>query len=434
MTADTYLIASLWLGLALAASLISIRIGVSVALLEIGMGIIGGNLLHFQLGDSTTSVDFLHLHLIASSAWINFLASFGSVVLTFLAGAEIDPALMRAKFKESVGIGFVSFLFPFLGAFAFCLFVVHWKLHAAEIGGIALSTASVAVVYAVMVETGLNKTEFGKIILSAVFVTDLGTVLALGVLFANFNGYLLLFAGVTIPVVLLLPRVTRWYFDMVGERVSEPEIKYVFILLFALGGLATLANSEGVLPAYLIGVAIAGVFLQREELAHRTRSIAFTLLTPFYFIKAGLYVAVSAVIGSIVLIVTLFGVKMVTKVIGVYPMSTIFRFTRRDGAYITAMMSTGLTFGTISALFGLTHHIIDRTQYTVLVTVVIMSAVIPTLIGQAFFRPAQTGDTFTVLRGEAEDEVEELPTFLPSSKTRSELGATRSSPRPSARA
>lgn len=392
MTADTYLIAGLWMGLALAASLISIRIGVSVALLEIGVGILGGNA--------------LHLHV---TTWIDFLASFGAVLLTFLAGAEIDPTLLRAKFKESVGIGAISFFLPFLGAFLFCLYVVHWNLHAAEIGGIALSTASVAVVYAVMVETGLNQTDFGKIILSAVFVTDLGTVLALGILFANFNGYLLLFIGVTIPVVLLIPKVTRWYFDAVGERVSEPEIKYVFILLFVLGGLATLANSEGVLPAYLIGVAMAGTFLQRQELAHRTRSIAFTLLTPFYFIKAGLFVALSAVVASIGLILVLFGVKMVTKLVGVYPVSTLFRFTPRDSAYMTAMMSTGLTFGTISSLFGLTHHIINQTQYTVLVTVVIMSAVIPTLIGQTFFRPEGSPTTRELMRVTAEDEVADVP-------------------------
>jgi Kef-type K+ transport system membrane component KefB len=368
--ADVYLTAGLWIGLALLASLISLRIGVSVALLEIGMGIVGGN--------------FLHLHV---TTWINFLASFGSVVLTFLAGAEIDPALMRANLKESLGIGLVSFLFPFLGAFLFCLHVAHWSLHAAEIGGIALSTASVAVVYAVMVETGLNRTDFGKIILSAVFVTDLGTVLALGILFANFNGYLLLFAGVTIPVVLLIPRVTRWYFALVGNRVREPEIKYVFLLLLLLGGLATLAKSEAVLPAYLIGVTMAGSFLENQVLAHRIRSIAFTMLTPFYFLKAGLFVALPAVVASIGLILVLFGVKMATKFAGVYPISALFRFSRRRSAYITAMMSTGLTFGTISSLFGLTHHLINQTQYTLLVTVVIMSAVIPTLIGQAFFRP-----------------------------------------------
>lgn len=387
MTAETYFTATVWLALALGASLISIRIGISVALLEIGMGVIGGNVLHLQVNE-----------------WISFLSSFGAILLTFLAGAEIDPRLLHARLKEAVGIGVISFLLPFLGAMAFCAFVAGWSMRAAEIGGIALSTASVAVVYAVMVETGLNRSEFGKIILSAVFVTDLGTVLALGILFANFNGYLLLFAAVTLPVILAIPRVTRWYFDTVGNRVSEPELKYVFILLLGLGGLATLARSEGVLPAYLVGVSMAGVFLEQPQLAHRTRSIAFTLLTPFYFLKAGLFVALPAVVSGIGLIVILFLVKMVTKVVGVYPVSLAFHFPRRESAYVTAMMSTGLTFGTISALFGLTNGIINRTQYTMLVTVVILSAVIPTLIGNALFAPL--GSHVPILRAQAEDEVE----------------------------
>jgi Kef-type K+ transport system membrane component KefB len=101
-------------------------------------------------------------------------------MLTFLAGAEIDPVSLRRYWKASVSIGVVSFALPFLGVFAFCHYVLGWHLHSAEIGGIALSTTSVAVVYAVMVETGLNREDIGKLILAACFITDLGTVLALG--------------------------------------------------------------------------------------------------------------------------------------------------------------------------------------------------------------------------------------------------------------
>jgi Kef-type K+ transport system membrane component KefB len=177
-------------------------------------------------------------------------------------------------------------------------------------------------------------------------------------------------------------------------------------VLSVLGGLATLAKSEAVLPAYLIGLMMAGNFIHDQVLTHRMRSIAFTLLTPFYFIKAGLFVSLPAV-ASAGLIVILFLVKMVTKLIGVYPATALFHFNPREGAYTTAMMATGLTFGTISALFGLTNHIIDQTQYTMLVTVVIMSAVIPTLIGQAFFEP-RVGlpiSPFQTVAIEAEEEL-----------------------------
>lgn len=362
--------AALWVGLALAASLISIRFGISVALVEIAVGVAGGNFLRMDM-----------------APWVNFLAGCGSIVLTFLAGAEVDPQVLRSKFKESVSIGLVSFLFPFLGALACTYYLCHWDLRAAQIAGIALSTTSVAVVYAVMVETGLNRTELGKLILAACFVTDLGTVLALGILFAELNLWMLVFAAVTGVVLAVLPSLTRWYFRTFGNRVSEPEMKFLFLILFGLGALAARARSEAVLPAYLAGLVLANVMADQRALLHRMRALAFSFLTPFYFLKAGFYVSLPAAAAGAGLIALLLLVKVAAKFIGVWPLTVAFRFAPRNGMYTTLLMSTGLTFGTIAALYGLTNHFITQGQYTVLVTVVIASAVVPTLIAQAFFLP-----------------------------------------------
>jgi Kef-type K+ transport system membrane component KefB len=370
-TQSVYFIASLWMGLALLAGLLSIRLGLSVALAEIGLGVVGGNLLGLR-----------------TTPWIDFLAGFGSILLTFLAGAEIDPAALRRRLKAALAIGAVSFAAPCLGAFLFARYAAGWNLHAAEIAGVALSTTSVAVVYAVMVETGLNRTDLGKLILAACFVTDLGTVLALGILFANFDGWMLLFVAATGVTLAVLPRATRFVIARVGGRVSEPEIKFLFLVLLVLGWLAQTANSEAVLPAYLIGLVSAGVFARDRVLVDRMRSIAFALLTPFYFLKAGLYVSLPAVIGGAGLIVLLLMVKLLAKGVGVWPLARgAFHLPARESTYTTLLMSTGLTFGTISALFGLTNHLITQDQYTILVTVVILSAVAPTLVAQSFFRP-----------------------------------------------
>jgi len=367
---NIWFIAAAWMGLALIASLISIRFGISVALVEILVGVIGGNYLHFQ-----------------TTPWIDFLASFGSVLLTFLAGAEIDPASFRKHLGPSLAIGAISFVAPFVGALAFAFFVVHWQLHAAEIAGVALSTTSVAVVYAVMVETRLNETELGKLILAACFVTDFGTVLALGVLFANYNLWLLGFVVVLVVVLWKLQPITHWVISHWGGRVSEIEVKFLFVVLFFLGGLATVAQSEAVLPAYLIGLIIAGVFVREKVLVARIRSIAFALLTPFFFIKAGTLISVPAIVTGALLIVILLAVKISTKFVGVWPLTRVFKMSTREGNYTTLLMSTGLTFGSISALYGLTHGLINQSQYTILVTVVIGSALVPTFIAQTWFRP-----------------------------------------------
>jgi len=359
------------MGLALMASIISIRIGISVALVEIAVGILAGNLFGIH-----------------SAPWIDFLATFGAGLLTFLAGAEIDPASLRRHLRPALAIGAVSFLVPFLAAGAFAYWVAHWDRHASFIAGIALSTTSVAVVYAVMIETGLSRTELGKLILAACFVTDFGTVLALGIIFANFNGWLALFVGVTAIVLWYLPRLTRFVIRSVGHRVSEPEVKFIFLILFLLGGLANVAQSEAVLPAYLVGLVIAGVFVNDRILMDRMRSIAFSILTPFYFIKAGLYVSLPAMATGALLIGAFLMVKLTSKFAGIMPLTAIFKLEKKDALYTTLLMSTGLTFGTISALFGLTNKIISQSQYTILVTTVIGSAIVPTLLAQRFFQPA----------------------------------------------
>jgi Kef-type K+ transport system membrane component KefB len=349
---NVWLASSVWLALALAASIISIRAAMSVALVEIVVGAIAGNTIGLEI-----------------TPWVNFLAGFGAILLTFLAGTEIEVQ-------------------PYLGVVAYAHGVIGWAWPAAQIAGISMSTTSVAVVYAVMVETGFNKTELGKIILAACFITDLGTVLALGIVFAHFDAWLALFGAATAIVLALLPKFAPWFFKNVGHRVSEPETKFVSLVLLSLGGLSQIAGSEAVLPAYLIGMALASSFIKDPELGHRFRIIAFTILTPFYFLKAGSYVDFGAVMTSAGLIAVFLIIKMATKFAGILPLTKRFNFEPKEGMYTTLLMSTGLTFGTISALFGLTNHVIDQRQYTILATAVILSAVVPTLIAQRWFMPA----------------------------------------------
>jgi len=378
MIENIWFIASFWMGLALLASLLSIRLGISVALVEILVGVAVGNL-H---GGG-------HPPLLHTTEWTNFLAMLGSGVLTFLAGAEIDPVSLRANLRASLTIGILAFLVPFLGIWAFAQWALHWPMHQAWIAGIALSTTSVAVVYAVMIEGGLSSTALGKMLLAACFINDFGTVLALGVLFADFNLWLVAFIVVSAILLWFMPSWTQKLITRLGQtRVSEPEVKFLFLVLFFMGGLATTAKSEAVLPAYLLGLVVAGVFLRDRTLVHRMRSIAFAVFTPFYFIKAGLLVSLPALATSVVVIALLLALKMATKYVCVWPLSRRFFMRSGEAHYSALLMSTGLTFGTISALFGLQNKIIDQKQYSLLVTVVILSAFIPTLIAQRFFQPS----------------------------------------------
>jgi Kef-type K+ transport system membrane component KefB len=361
---------ALWMALAFLAAIGSLFITISAALFEIVVGAIAGNTVGLPL-----------------TPWIDYIASFGAIVLTFLAGTDIDPHVVKRNFGSSVTIGLMGFFAPYLGCLLLARYGLGWPWPQAQIAGIALSTTSVAVVYAVMVETGYNRTELGKIILAACFINDIGTVLALGLVFANYNLYLLLFALATIAVMATIPWIVPWLFERIGGRTSEPEIKFLFLVLFALGGLANLGKSEAVLPAYLIGMALAAFFVNQKQLQLRMRAICFAFLTPFYFLKAGSLIEAHALLAGAGFIGMFLGMKMITKFAGILPLTWHFNFNPREGMYTTLMMSTGLTFGSISALFGLTNHIISQEQYTILVTAVIGSAVVPTLIAQIWFQP-----------------------------------------------
>jgi Kef-type K+ transport system membrane component KefB len=399
---NSWLVASIWMALALGASLISIRFGLSVALAEILVGVLGGNA--------------FGLHTVP---WIDFLASFGAVLLTFLAGAEIDPVSFRQNLKSSLAIGILSFLVPFVGAWLLAYFAFGWDMRAAQIAGIALSTTSVAVVYAVMIETGLNETKLGKLILGACFITDLGTVLALGILFASFNVWMVIFIAAIIPTLWLLPKIAPWIVSRWGKRVSEPEIKFFFLVLFLLAWLASTAGSEAVLPAYLIGLVAAGNFVRDRAVLYRMRTIAFAALTPFYFIKAGMLVSAPAVVTGFGLIIAFLAIKVATKFIGVWPVTSFLKMKKRERAYTTLLMSTGLTFGTISALFGLNHNIINQSQYTILATVVIGSAVVPTLIAQKWFHPHEA-----LAKSSPITEVSPSPVNVSTVQMKEEAGST----------
>jgi len=375
---NVWALASLWVGLALVATLLAIWFKISTALTEILVGTVAQLIIVAIVGP---------MGLAPKTEWITFLAGTGAIVLTFLAGAELDPAIFRMKWKEATVVGLVGFFGPFLGCTAVAHYVLHWSVRSSWLAGVALSTTSVAVVYAVMLELGFNKTEFGKAILAACFVNDLGTVIALGLIFSPFTIRTVIFIVVSVAVFFILPFLTPRFFKRYGGRVSELEAKYLLFLLFGMGGLAVWSGSEAVLPAYIIGMVLAGTVGKDHALVRRLRTLTFGLLTPFYFLRAGSFVSVPALVAAPLVFLALFGAKMLSKMIGLYPTVKAFKYQREEGLYYTLMMSTGLTFGTISSLFGLSHGIISQAQYSYLVATVIGSAVVPTMFANAWFMP-----------------------------------------------
>jgi Kef-type K+ transport system membrane component KefB len=352
----------------LIASMISVEVGLAVALIELVAGVIVGNAFSLDV-----------------PGWLAFVGAFAGVVLTFQAGAEVDVPQFRREWKPSLAIGLASFFAPFAVAGLVAYYGLDWNHRQAEICGLALSTTSLAVVYAVLVETGLNRELVGKRLMAATFVTDIATVIGLTVLFVKPTLWMVPFVAASLLLIAGLPRISPWFFGRYGDRVIEPEIKLVFASLFLLEWLAGRANSQAVLPAFVLGLAMSSHYAEHRLEQERLRVVAFAFLTPFFFLKGGMSVSLGALWSNLGILGALFAAKMVPKLLGVYPLAR--RYSAPHAVFTTLLMSTGLTFGTITSLYGLNAGIIDRTQFSLLIAVVVLSAVVPTAIAQRWFAP-----------------------------------------------
>jgi Kef-type K+ transport system membrane component KefB len=348
--------------------MISVEVGLSVALIELFLGVVVGNV--FALAVPT---------------WLAFVGAFAGMLLTFQAGAEVDVPQFKREWRASLSIGLVSFFAPFVVVGLLTYYALGWNRQQAQIGGLALSTTSLAVVYAVLVESGLNRELVGKRLMSATFVTDVATVAGLTILFVKPTIWVAPFAVASVGLIVGLPKVSPWFFGRYGNRVIEPEIKLVFASLFLLMWLGDKANSQAALPAFILGLTMSNHYVRHRQEQERMRVVAFAFLTPFFFLKGGMSVSAGALWANLGILAVLFVAKMVPKCGGVYPLAR--RYTAPHAAFTTLLMSTGLTFGTITSLYGLNAGIIDRTQFSLLIAVVVLSAIVPTAIAQRFFHP-----------------------------------------------
>ena len=364
--------------LILLASLISIRAGISVTVIEILLGVIVGNL------------GFFH-----AESWMLYLASFGGILLTFLAGVEIDVNMLKENFKESFTIGFLSFLIPFAVIFVLTYNIIGWGLNPSLLTATALSETSIAVVYSVLAEKGLFSEKTGKLIMVATFITDMCTAVALSVLFVKFDIYTVIFYAVSIVVLVLSYYLSNYIFNNVKlkNKLAEIEIKYIFLLLLIFIFFASLGGGQAILPSFVLGVILSRYFKENRgdlNVKSRFKTVAFAILTPIFFIMGGMKVSIPLILSSLGIFIVMFALRQLSKYVGVYYVSKYF--LKSNYTYVTLMMSTGLTFGLVAALFGLNSGLINQTTYSVLTGVLVLSAVLPTFMAEKWYPPIHSED------------------------------------------
>lgn len=370
MTADIF---PLVLGLLIIiSSLISLRLGVSVTIIEIIIGVIAGN-----------------LGIIQAEPWMLYIAGFGGILLTFLAGTEIDADLLKDKLKESILLGIASFLGPFVIILLVTYFGIGWDLSTSLLCATALSETSIAVVYSVLVEKGLCDYKIGKLLMVATFITNLCTAVALSVLFMQISMMTVVFYIACIIILLLSYKYSYLILEskIFKNRVNEVEIQYIFVILLAFIFLANLGGSQAILPAFILGAVLSNQLKDSPNMQVKTRmkTLAFAVINPIFFIIAGMRVSIPLILGSIVIFAVIFISRQIAKIIGVYGVSSYCLDENKE--YMTLMLSTGLTFGLIAAVYGLDAGLINQTVYSILTGVLVLSAVLPSFIAEKWFKP-----------------------------------------------
>ena len=361
------------------SSLISVRLGLSVSIIEILFGVIAGN-----------------LGIIHSETWMLFIASFGGILLTFLSGTEIDVNLMRKKLKETVLIGFLSFLIPFILIFSVVHFLIGWNLVASLLAGTALSETSIAVVYSTLLQQDLFKYDIGKILMGTTFVTNICTAIALSILFTKPNLYIFVFYVVSILLLIFAFKYSYKFLvnsKILKDKILEIEIKYIFLLLFILMFFAAWGGGQAILPVFILGMLLSNTLNENsngQKAKERIKTVAFAVITPVFFIIGGMKVSIPLIIGGLGIFILIFAFRQLAKFVGVYFVTK--RYLNSDTGYITLMMSTGLTFGLIATLFGLNTGLLNNYSYSILTGVLVLSAVLPTIIAQKWFVPRHLED------------------------------------------
>ncbi|MCQ5377575.1 MAG: cation:proton antiporter [Candidatus Methanomethylicia archaeon] len=361
---DLYAVALVSTAIAIAA-ILSVRFSISSAIFEVAAGIVLGNFLGVTI-----------------DGWLDFLGTFGGLMLTFLAGAEIETRLMKKNLKVSLVVGTMSFLAPLIGEFFFFMIFTNWNITTIMIASLALTTTSVAVVYAVLTEYDLLKLQLGGLIISITFVNDILTLIGVNLLSPSLNYFTILFIGLIVSMALILPRLLKKVIASYGRRSVEIELRIILALILLMALVADAGKLHAVFGVFLFGFLFANSIQKYDEIRSKIRTVTFAILSPAFFIKAGLLIDLQIVINSWTLIIGALAAKLISKIIGTYPLTR--KWIPEGAAFSTLMLSTGLTVGTITATLGFELGFLTKDQFTLVVLGVIMSAIVPTLIAKRF--------------------------------------------------
>lgn len=342
---------------------IALEIGFSSAIAEILAGVALG---YFIVG-------------VESLDWVRFLGNLGLLGLMFLAGFEVDINRLRRTWRASAGIGVLSLTTPMVGVFAVCFFGIGLAWQSAGLMAIGLSTTSLALVYHALKERGDLAEDFGQIVLGAATVVDVLSMVALALLLGDVGWGTAIVLLVLIPTIFGLPRVGIWIFRRYQGSIVEFELRFLMVLLISMGFMAEhVGGIHPALVAFVIGLIMSEVVEEHTEVEEKLRAIVFSLLAPIFFLHAGMQIDLTLITGDsliqfAILLVVAIGLKFIGTALAARWL------IGQSSVFVGLLFNYRLSFGIITATVGKESGLIDEAQYSIILLIIVCSALLPAL-------------------------------------------------------
>lgn len=341
------------------AGLLALEFGISTAITEVVAGIV-----------LSLFVDT------APMTWLAFLGHFGLLGLMFMAGFEVDPATLRRGWRASLGLGLGSFLLPMTAVFAVCRWLFGFSFESAGLIGIGLSTTSLALVYGFLRERDLLVQDWAQSVLGAAMVVDVLSMVTLALLLGRLGWASAIFIMAVAPALWGLPRAGEWLFRRYRDSAVEFELRFLLMVLVALGFLAEHVGIHAAIVSFVAGLVLSELIQDHRVLEQKLKGVVFSFFAPVFFLRAGTQLELGGLdLGTAAMAGALLLVALAGKYAGT---AALARWLLPGLGHVTGVLfNYRLTFGIITASVGLDEGLLDTRSFSALLLIVVISAALP---------------------------------------------------------
>jgi Kef-type K+ transport system membrane component KefB len=322
---------------------------------------------------------------------ISFFGFLGMAFLMFMAGLETDiTKVYKTKYKIFLMAFFNAFI-PFLvGLFITKFFGYSWLT--SILIGIIFISSSVAVIVSFLKDNKSISKDVSQLILSAIMVTDIISLVALGfvlqtaskITFLPLPVYLIILIVSIFVLLRIVPLITkkvmkkRFFQDYGHER----RLRFVIVVLVGVVAYFSFLGAHPILASFLAGLSLSGVVIyeKSEILKYKLNAIGYGLFIPVFFFVVGMDINIGLLksfdIKNILMIALILGL-IISKFFSGYIAGRLARLSKKEASLFGSISITQLTTTLAVTYAASSAGLLD----SVLVTSVILLAIITTIIG-----------------------------------------------------